>query len=34
MYSILARVIGIFTGWSPLGNSRVVKIILMALTGG
>ena len=34
MYAILSVVIGICIGCSPLGNSRMVKIIVMALTGG
>jgi hypothetical protein len=34
MYSLFAVAIGISIGCSPLGNSRILKVIVMALTGG
>ena len=34
MYSLLAIAVGICIGCSPLGNSRMLKVIIMALTGG
>jgi hypothetical protein len=34
MYSLIAVAVGICIGCSPLGNSRMLKVIIMALTGG
>lgn len=34
MYSLIAVALGICIGCLPLGNSRVLKIIIMALTRG
>lgn len=34
MYSLLAIAVGICVGCSPLGSSRMLKIIVMTLTGG
>jgi hypothetical protein len=34
MNSLIAVGIGICIGCSPLGNSRMLKVIIMALTGG
>lgn len=34
MYSLLAAVLGICIGSSPLGNSKILKVIIVALTGG
>lgn len=34
MKSLIALGIGIVIGISPLGNSRIVKIIVSAATGG
>jgi len=34
MYSLLALVLGVCIGCSPLGNSKIVKIIVLAVTGG
>jgi hypothetical protein len=34
MYSIIAIAIGICIGLSQLGNSRMLKTIIVALTGG
>lgn len=34
MYSILAVLLGIAIGCSPIGNSRTLRIIVIALTGG
>ena len=30
----MAAVVGICIGLSPLGNSRILKVMIMALTGG
>lgn len=34
MSAVIAIGIGLAIGFSPLGNSRVLKIIIIALTGG
>ena len=34
MYSLLAIGVGICIGCSQLGNSRILKVVIMALTGG
>ena len=34
MESIIAVTVGMCLGFSPLGTSRVLKIVVMALTGG
>jgi hypothetical protein len=34
MYSVIALVLGICIGCSPLGKSRILKVIAVALTGG
>jgi hypothetical protein len=34
MYSLLAIAVGLSIGYSPLGNSRILKVVIMALTGG
>lgn len=34
MSALISIVIGLAIGFSPLGNSRVLKIIIIALTGG
>jgi hypothetical protein len=34
MYSLIAIAVGICIGCSPLGNSRVLKVLVIALTGG
>jgi len=34
MESLIAIGIGLCIGFSPIGNSKIVKIIVMAVTGG
>ena len=34
MYSLLSVVIGLCLGFSPLGNSRILRIFIMSVTGG
>ena len=34
MYSVCAVFIGMIIGFSPLGNNRLLKLIVIALTGG
>ena len=34
MYSVCAVFIGVLIGFSPLGNNRLLKLVVIALTGG
>ena len=34
MNSLIAIVVGVCIGFSPLGDSRILRVIIMALTGG
>lgn len=34
MEALIAIGIGLFIGFTPIGNTKLVKIIVMAVTGG
>lgn len=34
MYALLFVVVGLCIGFSPLGNNRILRIFIMAVTGG
>ncbi len=34
MYSVCAVFMGMLIGFSPLGNNRLIKLVVIAFTGG